>query len=100
MVSAARRRIVYRALKSAINRSIANNGEDIEYWIVKVSDQYEAGVLAFAQMDGLIKLGEPYLPQDDEYVDPEPESAEPESEVVEETPVEEPPADSVEEGEH
>ena len=80
MVSAARRRIVYRALKSAINRSIANNGEDIEYWIVKVSDQYEAGVLTFDQMDELIKLGEPYLPQDEE--------EEPEPEVVEETPAE------------
>ena len=78
MVSAARRRIVYRALKSAINKSIANDGEDIEYWIVKVSEQYEAGVLTFDQMDELIKLGEPYLPQDEEE---EPE--------VEETPAEE-----------
>lgn len=52
MVSAARRRIVYKSIESAIKK-----GQEVEYWALRMYDQLEAGILTndqVAQLEALI----------------------------------------------
>lgn len=78
MVSTARRRIVFNAIKAAITK-----GSEVEYWALRMYEQQEAGVLTDAQVSEL----EAFL--DAHYAEPEPvaepvEEPEPEPEPVEE----------------
>lgn len=61
MVSPARRRIVYNAIKSAILK-----GQEIEYWTMRMYEQLDAGVLTDAQVAELEELIE-------QHYGPEPE---------------------------
>lgn len=61
MVSPARRRIVYNAIKSAILK-----GQEIEYWTMRMYEQLDAGVLTDAQVTELEALIE-------QHYGPEPE---------------------------
>ena len=61
MVSPARRRIVYNAIRSAIIR-----GQEVEYWTMRMSEQLDSGVLTDAQVAELERLIE-------EHYGPEPE---------------------------
>ena len=79
MVSAARRRVVYRALKNIISDNIYK--DELGYWIVKVSDQHGMEVLSDEQAEELYALAESKMPKDED----EPEETEP---TEEETPVE------------
>lgn len=59
MVSPARRRIVYSAIKSAILK-----GQEIEYWTMRMYEQLDAGVLTDAQVTELEELiEEHYVPE-------------------------------------
>lgn len=52
MVSAARRRIVFKSIESAIRK-----GQEVEYWALRMYDQLEAGILTneqVAQLEALI----------------------------------------------
>ena len=79
MVSNARRRIVYKAIRAAILK-----GTEIEYWALRMYDQQAAGVLTDAQVAELEELIEAYYdeeePQDpadeqtDEQGDEQPEA--------------------------
>lgn len=55
MVSAARRRIVYKSIESAIKK-----GTEIEYWSLRMYEQLEAGVLTSEQVEQLEVLIEAY----------------------------------------
>ena len=55
MISEARRRIVYRSIRSAILK-----GQEVEYWTMKMYDQLEAGVLTDEQVAELEILIEQY----------------------------------------
>ena len=61
MVSAARRRIVFNAIKSAILK-----GQEVEYWALRMYEQQEAGVLTDAQVSELEELLEAYYAEPDE----------------------------------
>ncbi len=61
MVSPARRRIVYNAIRSAIIK-----GNEIEYWTMRMYEQLDSGVLTDAQVAELEELIE-------EHYGPEPE---------------------------
>lgn len=60
MVSAARRRIVFNAIKSAILK-----GQEVEYWALRMYEQQEAGVLTDAQVAELEELLEAYYSEDE-----------------------------------
>lgn len=60
MVSAARRRIVFNAIKSAILK-----GQEVEYWALRMYEQQEAGVLTDAQVAELEELLEAYYAEDE-----------------------------------
>ena len=60
MVSAARRRIVFNAIKSAILK-----GQEVEYWALRMYEQQEAGVLTDAQVSELEELLEAYYSEDE-----------------------------------
>lgn len=77
MVSAARRRIVYNSIKSAILK-----GQEVEYWAMKMYDQQDAGVLTAQQVSELEVLIEEYYEKQE--AEPEPVA----DETVEEEPVE------------
>lgn len=62
MVSPARRRIVFNSIRNAILK-----GQEVEYWVMKMYDQLDAGVLTDAQVAELEKLIE-------EHYGPEPEA--------------------------
>lgn len=64
MVSAARRRVVYRALKNAISDNLYK--DELEYWIVKVSDQHGMEVLSDEQAEELYALAESKMPKDED----------------------------------
>ena len=70
MVSPARRRIVFNAIKSAILKQ-----EETEFWIMKMYEQQDKGVLTDDQVAELEEIIESLWP------DPEPE---PEPEQLEE----------------
>lgn len=55
MVSAARRRIVYKSIESAIKK-----GQEVEYWAMRMYDQQAAGVLTDEQVAALELLIEAY----------------------------------------
>lgn len=55
MVSAARRRIVYKSIESAIKK-----GQEVEYWAMRMYDQQAAGVLTDEQVAALEALIEAY----------------------------------------
>ena len=55
MVSAARRRIVYKSIESAIRK-----GHEVEYWAMRMYDQQAAGVLTDEQVAALESLIEAY----------------------------------------
>ena len=58
MISPARRRIVYNAIKNAILK-----GQEVEYWAMKMYDQLDAGVLTDEQVAELeILIDEYYNP--------------------------------------
>lgn len=61
MVSAARRRIVFNAIKSAILK-----GQEVEYWALRMYEQQEAGVLTDAQVAELEALLEAYYAEPEE----------------------------------
>ena len=62
MVSPARRRIVYNSIRSAILK-----GQEVEYWVMKMDDQLDAGVLTDEQVAELEELIEQYYgPESDE----------------------------------
>ena len=62
MVSPARRRIVYNSIRSAILK-----GQEVEYWVMKMYDQRDAGVLTDEQVAELEELIEQYYgPESDE----------------------------------
>lgn len=65
MVSAARRRIVFNAIKSAIIKS-----QEVEYWTLRMYEQLEAGILTDAQVSELEALLDAY------YSEPEIEESE------------------------
>lgn len=67
MVSQARRRIVFNAIKSAIIK-----GQEVEYWALRMYEQQEAGVLADDQVAQLEALLEAYYAEPDEEVADEP----------------------------
>lgn len=59
MVSPARRRIVFNAIRSAIIK-----GNEIEYWTMRMYEQLDSGVLTDAQVAELEKLiEEHYVPE-------------------------------------
>ena len=60
MVSAARRRIVFNAIKSAILK-----GQEVEYWALRMYEQQEAGVLTDAQVAELEELLEASYSEDE-----------------------------------
>ena len=64
MVSAARRRIVFNAIKSAILK-----GQEVEYWALRMYEQQEAGVLTDAQVAELEELLEAYYAEDEPAVE-------------------------------
>lgn len=68
MVSPARRRIVYNAIRNAIIK-----GQEVEYWTMRMYEQLDSGVLTDAQVAELEKLIEAHY-------GPEPEIPEPEIE--------------------
>ena len=82
MVSAARRRVVYRALKNIISDNIYK--DELGYWIVKVSDQHGMEVLSDEQAEELYALAESKMPKDEDEPECEAEEA-PTSEVAEVT---------------
>lgn len=55
MVSAARRRIVFKSIESAIRK-----GQEVEYWSLRMYDQLEAGILTNEQVSQLEALIEEY----------------------------------------
>lgn len=55
MISEARRRIVYKAIQSAILKK-----QEVEYWTMRMYDQLEAGVLTDLQVAELEILIEKY----------------------------------------
>lgn len=55
MVSAARRRIVFKSIESAIKK-----GQEVEYWAMRMYDQQAAGVLTDEQVAALEALIEAY----------------------------------------
>ena len=58
MISPARRRIVFNAIKAAILK-----GQEVEYWAMKMYDQLDAGVLTDEQVAELeILIDEYYNP--------------------------------------
>lgn len=61
MVSPARRRIVYKAIKAAILK-----GEEVEYWAMKMYEQADAGVLTAEQVAELEVLIEEYYEEHEE----------------------------------
>lgn len=67
MVSQARRRIVFNAIKSAILK-----GQEVEYWALRMYEQQEAGVLTDDQVAQLEELLEAYYAEPDEEVADEP----------------------------
>lgn len=80
MISPARRRIVYNAIRAAILK-----GQEVEYWALRMYDQLEAGVLTDEQVAELeVLIDEYYNPPTPEPT-PEPE---PEPELTPEEPVE------------
>ena len=66
MVSAARRKIVFNAIKSAILK-----GQEVEYWSLRMYEQQEAGVLTDAQIAELEIILEAYYaePEEDEVIE-------------------------------
>lgn len=78
MVSAARRRIVFNAIRAAILK-----GSEVEYWSLRMYEQQEAGVLTDEQVAQLEALLDEYYaePEIDGTVDePTDEQAEAETE--------------------
>lgn len=79
MVSAARRRIVFNAIKAAILK-----GSEVEYWALRIYDQQAAGVLTDSQVSELETMLDAY------YAEPSEGDSEPVSDEVidvqEETP--------------
>ena len=61
MVSAARRRIVFNAIKSAVLK-----GQEVEYWSLRMYEQQEAGVLTDAQVEELEAIIEAYYERQEE----------------------------------
>jgi len=61
MVSAARRRIVFKAIKAAILK-----GTEIEYWTLRMYDQQTAGVLDDNQVEELEALIDAYYSAQEE----------------------------------
>lgn len=55
MVSAARRRIVFNSIRSAILK-----GQEVEYWAVRMYEQADAGVLTDSQVAELETLLDAY----------------------------------------
>lgn len=70
MVSAARRRIVYKAIRAAIIK-----GSEIEYWALRMYDQQAAGVLTDEQVAELEVLIEAYYEEPEETVEEPAEEA-------------------------
>ena len=63
MVSAARRRVVYRVLKNAISDN--RYRDELDYWVIKVSDQQAQGVISEEQAEELYALAESRMPEDE-----------------------------------
>lgn len=61
MVSAARRRIVYKSIESAIKK-----GQEVEYWTLRMYDQLEAGILTSEQVEQLEALIDAYYEQQEQ----------------------------------
>lgn len=55
MISSARRRIVFRSIKSALLK-----GLEVEYWSMRMYEQLEAGVLTSEQVEELEGIVEAY----------------------------------------
>lgn len=70
MVSKARRRIVFNAIKAAILK-----GEEVEYWALRMYEQQEAGVLTDEQVSQLEELLEVYYTEPEPEPEPKPEPA-------------------------
>ncbi len=60
MISEARRRIVFKTIRSAILK-----GQEVEYWTMKMYEQLEAGVLTDDQVAELEVLIEEYYENQD-----------------------------------
>ena len=88
MVSAARRRVVYRVLKNAISDN--RYRDELDYWVIKVSDQQAQGVISEEQAEELYALAESRMPEpeveetpaEEVVIEPAPETP---SETFEET---------------
>lgn len=92
MISSARRRIVYNAIKNAILK-----GQEVEYWALRMYDQLEAGVLTDEQVAELeVLIDEYYNPPEPE---PEPISDVDETETEETSTVADNEPESVDDGE-
>ena len=87
MVSAARRRIVYKSIESAIKK-----GQEVEYWAMRMYEQEESGVLTSEQVAALEALIEAY------YEAQEAAAAAAEQSVEESVEVEDEPHDDIADG--
>ena len=66
MVSPARNRITYNAIRAAILRE-----ENVEYWTLRMYDQLYAGILYDWQVAELEKLLDEYYKRHEEPIDPQ-----------------------------
>lgn len=66
MVSPARNRITYNAIRAAILRE-----ENVEYWALRMYDQLDAGILYDYQVTELEKLLNEYYKRHEEQIDPQ-----------------------------
>ena len=66
MVSPARNRITYHAIRAAILRE-----ENVEYWALRMYDQLDAGILYDSQVEELEKLLDEYYKRHEEPIDPQ-----------------------------
>lgn len=75
MISQARRTIVFQSIKSALLK-----GQEIEYWLIRMYEQLDAGVLTSAQVAELEEIALCYFDEQEEAEpEPEPMPDEPES---------------------
>ena len=66
MVSPARNRITYNAIRAAILRE-----ENVEYWTLRMYDQLDAGILYDSQVEELEKLLDEYYKRHEEPIEPQ-----------------------------
>ena len=68
MISQARRTIVFRSIRSALLK-----GQEIEYWLIRMYEQLDSGVLTSAQVAELEEIALRYFDEQDEEAEAEAE---------------------------